>query len=255
MVSAGDDRERSPKTRLARRFDGSSREVRRASRPGRRQHPARGRCQPARPGQQRANRSTGSTVLAGLTWWRLAIEPVDQGIYGHLTLRNLAVLAEERGDRAETGGFGGWSSTPARATLRPYCAAKQHRESGSSPSGTVSPTPSDSTKELSIETPPIPLRQRDVPGRDRRVRDTGDRLFYNRITVLPSAWNILDLHHFPGPRANTPCSPARSNTSSACRSRTDPARGRLGTDGGQAAARARSARLDIVLRPQGAGRS
>ena len=26
---------------------------------------------------------------------------VHQGIYGHLTLRNLAVLAEERGDRAE----------------------------------------------------------------------------------------------------------------------------------------------------------
>jgi len=26
---------------------------------------------------------------------------VDQGIYGHLTLRNLAVLAEERGDSAE----------------------------------------------------------------------------------------------------------------------------------------------------------
>ena len=26
---------------------------------------------------------------------------VDQGIYGHLTIRNLAVLAEERGDRAE----------------------------------------------------------------------------------------------------------------------------------------------------------
>ena len=26
---------------------------------------------------------------------------VDQGIYGHFTLRNLAVLAEERGDRAE----------------------------------------------------------------------------------------------------------------------------------------------------------
>ncbi|HWT81630.1 MAG TPA: hypothetical protein VN648_22795 [Candidatus Methylomirabilis sp.] len=26
---------------------------------------------------------------------------VDQGIYGHLTLRILAVLAEERGDRAE----------------------------------------------------------------------------------------------------------------------------------------------------------
>ena len=27
---------------------------------------------------------------------------VDQGIYGHLTLRNLAVLGEERGDRLET---------------------------------------------------------------------------------------------------------------------------------------------------------
>ena len=26
---------------------------------------------------------------------------VEQGTYGHLTLRNLAVLAEERGDRAE----------------------------------------------------------------------------------------------------------------------------------------------------------
>ena len=26
---------------------------------------------------------------------------VDQGIYGHLTLHNLAVLAEERGDRGE----------------------------------------------------------------------------------------------------------------------------------------------------------
>jgi tetratricopeptide (TPR) repeat protein len=27
---------------------------------------------------------------------------VDQGTYGHLTLRNLAVLAEERGDRVES---------------------------------------------------------------------------------------------------------------------------------------------------------
>jgi len=27
---------------------------------------------------------------------------VDQGIYGHLTLRNLAVLAEERSDRVES---------------------------------------------------------------------------------------------------------------------------------------------------------
>ncbi|MGO8899704.1 MAG: hypothetical protein ACLQU5_15345 [Isosphaeraceae bacterium] len=30
---------------------------------------------------------------------------VDQIIYGHLTLRNLAVLAEERGDRAEERGL------------------------------------------------------------------------------------------------------------------------------------------------------
>ena len=28
---------------------------------------------------------------------------VDQGIYSHLTLRNRAVLAEERGDKAEAG--------------------------------------------------------------------------------------------------------------------------------------------------------
>jgi tetratricopeptide (TPR) repeat protein len=42
-------------------------------------------------------------------WWRRILTlkrpdrfcSVDQGIYGHLTLRNLAVLAEERGDRAE----------------------------------------------------------------------------------------------------------------------------------------------------------
>ena len=27
---------------------------------------------------------------------------VDQGIYGHITLRNLAVLAEERSDRVES---------------------------------------------------------------------------------------------------------------------------------------------------------
>ena len=30
---------------------------------------------------------------------------VDQGIYGYLTLRNLAVLAEERGDPAEARRF------------------------------------------------------------------------------------------------------------------------------------------------------
>jgi len=30
---------------------------------------------------------------------------VDQGIYGHLNLRNLAVLADERGDRTEAGWF------------------------------------------------------------------------------------------------------------------------------------------------------
>jgi tetratricopeptide (TPR) repeat protein len=30
---------------------------------------------------------------------------VDQGIYGHFTLRNLAVLAEERGDRTEARRF------------------------------------------------------------------------------------------------------------------------------------------------------
>jgi len=44
----------------------------------------------------------GGEVVSGE--WRERTDQfcsVDQGIYGHLTLRNLAVLAEERGDRIE----------------------------------------------------------------------------------------------------------------------------------------------------------
>jgi len=54
------------------------------------------------------HRKAGQPVEAEACWRRILTlkRPdqfcsVDQGIYGHLTLRNLAVLAEERGDRAE----------------------------------------------------------------------------------------------------------------------------------------------------------
>jgi hypothetical protein len=50
-----------------------------------------------------------------LTLWRFErFASRDQGIYGHLTWRNLAVLAAERGDRAEAGQpttQGTWSRT------------------------------------------------------------------------------------------------------------------------------------------------
>jgi hypothetical protein len=54
------------------------------------------------------HRKAGQPAEAEACWRRMLMlkRPdqfcsVDQGIYGHLTLRNLAVLAEERGDRAE----------------------------------------------------------------------------------------------------------------------------------------------------------
>ncbi|MGA7501469.1 MAG: tetratricopeptide repeat protein [Isosphaeraceae bacterium] len=54
------------------------------------------------------HRKAGQPAEAEACWRRiLALKrpdqfcSVDQGIYGHLTLRNLAALAEERGDRAE----------------------------------------------------------------------------------------------------------------------------------------------------------
>ena len=51
---------------------------------------------------QRGLRGSAPTDSSGE--WRGTTDrfcSVDQGIYGHLTLRNLAVLAEERGDRPE----------------------------------------------------------------------------------------------------------------------------------------------------------
>ena len=54
------------------------------------------------------HRKAGQPVEAEACWRRILTlkRPeqfcsVDQGIYGHLTLRNIAVLAEERGDRDE----------------------------------------------------------------------------------------------------------------------------------------------------------
>ena len=55
-----------------------------------------------------AHRQRGEPDEAEACWRRiLTLKPpttfcsIDQGIYGHLTRRNLAVLAAERGDRAE----------------------------------------------------------------------------------------------------------------------------------------------------------
>jgi tetratricopeptide (TPR) repeat protein len=54
------------------------------------------------------HRKVGQPAEAEACWRRILtlkrpdqFRSVDQGIYGHLTLRNLAVLAEQRGDRAE----------------------------------------------------------------------------------------------------------------------------------------------------------
>ena len=54
------------------------------------------------------HRGRGEAALAESCWRRILslqrpneFSSVDVGIYGHLTRRNLAVLAEERGDRAK----------------------------------------------------------------------------------------------------------------------------------------------------------
>ncbi len=56
------------------------------------------------------HRHRGESVAAEACWRRILtlerpeqFRSVDLGIYGHLTLRNLAALPEERGDRAEAG--------------------------------------------------------------------------------------------------------------------------------------------------------
>ena len=66
---------------------------------------------------------------------------VDQGIYGHLTLRNLAVLAEERGDSAEKrSGSGKWYSTHAPEIPRPWHAGMLRIESKSLPQRSATAT-------------------------------------------------------------------------------------------------------------------
>src|SRR5271157_4889534 len=54
--------------------------------------------------------------------------------------------------RRRPGGSGGWSSTPARATPRPWRAVTLRSESRSLPPGSVSPTPSASAREVSRDT-------------------------------------------------------------------------------------------------------
>jgi hypothetical protein len=50
---------------------------------------------------------------------------VDQGIYGHLTIRNLAVLVEERGDR--TGAAGLWARVFEECPRDPEATAMLER--------------------------------------------------------------------------------------------------------------------------------
>ena len=88
---------------------------------------------------------------------------VDQGIYGHLTLRNLAVRQRSAATGPRPGGPGGWSSRRVQATPRPWRAGKQRSESRSLPVGSVSPMPSASARDVSRDTPPVPLRQRNGP--------------------------------------------------------------------------------------------
>ena len=80
---------------------------------------------------------------------------VEQGIYGHLTLRNLAVLAERT---AEPGGSGGWSSTPARATPRPCREGNVTVSRGASRQRSATRCPR-LQPERSHSIPPAPLRK------------------------------------------------------------------------------------------------
>jgi hypothetical protein len=76
-----------------------------------------------------AHRTTGQPAEAELCWRRILTlkRPeqfcsVDQGIYGHLTLRNLAALAAERGDHAEAERF--WRAVLAECPGDPEALAK-----------------------------------------------------------------------------------------------------------------------------------
>jgi hypothetical protein len=75
------------------------------------------------------HRTTGQPAEAEACWRRILTlrRPdqfcsVDQSIYGHLTIRNLAVLAEERGDR--TGAAGLWARVFEECPRDPEATAR-----------------------------------------------------------------------------------------------------------------------------------
>ena len=72
-----------------------------------------------------AHRQAGQPAEAETAWRRILtlqrpeqFSSVDQGIYGHLTLRNLAALAAERGDQTKPSASGVRSSTNAPAARK-----------------------------------------------------------------------------------------------------------------------------------------
>src|SRR5208283_3409646 len=86
---------------------------------------------------------------------------VDQCIYGHLTLRDLAVLAEERAIRVRPDGSGGWFSTSIQATPRPNREEKHRGEPRSFPPTADNPITSASVRSISKDSAsPAPKMKR-----------------------------------------------------------------------------------------------
>ncbi len=83
---------------------------------------------------------------------------VDQGIYGHLTLRNLAVLAEERGDSDEARRLWKMVLEACPGDLKPWRGRDKHSKSRRF--GPDSARPIHSTPTTSISrNPSFPLRR------------------------------------------------------------------------------------------------
>jgi tetratricopeptide (TPR) repeat protein len=77
-------------------------------------------------------RSSGHPAEAEACWRRVLrircpdqVCSVDQGIYGHLTMRNLAVLAAERRDHAEAASL--WQRVPSECPDAPEALANLGR--------------------------------------------------------------------------------------------------------------------------------
>ena len=109
------------------------------------------------------HRQRGESAEAEACWRRILglrrperFASLDMGIYGHLTRRNLAVLAAERGDRTEAAGTGGRCSPNAPATARRW-------------PGSSNTAPGEHVHLTGIHRYPVPPRGwRPQPKRDSR---------------------------------------------------------------------------------------